>query len=168
LVLAEDGLDHLLQLLAPILVVERVLDAERVLARVRRRACPHDAPLDLHRISDLGRRQREDELGADGEIALALDGDAALRDAARVVAEQRPRRRVADGEANRETRVLAATHAAHRILRAMAASMLGQRLGRYELQEELGRGAMATVYRAVDTTLGRAVAVKVLHTFLVD
>ncbi|HJZ83715.1 MAG TPA: serine/threonine-protein kinase, partial [Polyangia bacterium] len=50
----------------------------------------------------------------------------------------------------------------------MAASMLGQKLGRYLLLEELGRGGMATVYRAEDTTLGRAVAIKVLHTFLVD
>jgi serine/threonine-protein kinase len=51
---------------------------------------------------------------------------------------------------------------------AMAASMLGQQIGRYRLIEELGRGGMATVYRADDPALGRAVAVKVLHRFLVD
>src|SRR5688500_11379529 len=35
--------------------------------------------------------------------------------------------------------------------------------GRYTLHEEIGRGGMATVYRATDTTLARQVAVKVLH-----
>jgi eukaryotic-like serine/threonine-protein kinase len=34
--------------------------------------------------------------------------------------------------------------------------------GRYALEEPLGRGGMATVYRGTDTVLGRAVAVKVL------
>lgn len=36
-------------------------------------------------------------------------------------------------------------------------------LGKYELQAELGRGAFATVYRALDTTLDRPVALKILH-----
>jgi hypothetical protein len=35
--------------------------------------------------------------------------------------------------------------------------------GRYELRRRLGRGGMADVYRAVDLSLGRAVAVKVFH-----
>jgi serine/threonine-protein kinase len=38
--------------------------------------------------------------------------------------------------------------------------------GRYVLDDELGRGAMATVYRATDTRLDREVAVKVLPTEL--
>ncbi|HEX7121405.1 MAG TPA: protein kinase, partial [Gemmatimonadaceae bacterium] len=35
--------------------------------------------------------------------------------------------------------------------------------GRYEIEAEIGRGGMATVYRAADLRHGRAVAVKVLH-----
>lgn len=35
--------------------------------------------------------------------------------------------------------------------------------GRYEIEDEIGRGGMATVYRAADRRHGRHVAVKVLH-----
>ncbi len=42
------------------------------------------------------------------------------------------------------------------------------RLEKYELIEELGHGAMATVYRARDRRLGREVAVKVIHRHLRD
>ena len=38
-----------------------------------------------------------------------------------------------------------------------------RRLGRYELQERLGRGGMAEVWKALDTQLQRYVAIKVLH-----
>ncbi len=40
--------------------------------------------------------------------------------------------------------------------------------GRYRLQQELGRGAAATVYLAHDETLGRQIAVKILHAELAD
>jgi len=42
-------------------------------------------------------------------------------------------------------------------------SQAGALPGRYVLQDEIGRGGMATVYRALDMTLDRSVAVKMLH-----
>ncbi|HEX8218331.1 MAG TPA: protein kinase, partial [Chloroflexia bacterium] len=41
-------------------------------------------------------------------------------------------------------------------------TFVGRRLGKYQLESLLGRGGMATVYRAHDTVLNRAVAIKVL------
>jgi serine/threonine protein kinase len=38
-----------------------------------------------------------------------------------------------------------------------------RRLGRYELQQRLGRGGMAEVWKALDTQLQRYVAIKILH-----
>lgn len=46
--------------------------------------------------------------------------------------------------------------------------LVGQKLGKYELQDHLGRGSMAHVYRAWHPVLNRAVALKVLHAHLVD
>ena len=42
------------------------------------------------------------------------------------------------------------------------------RLDKYDVQEEIGHGGMATVYRAIDPALGREVAVKVIHRHLRD
>src|SRR5690349_22953055 len=41
-------------------------------------------------------------------------------------------------------------------------------LGQYELQEQLGRGSMAEVWKAFDVQLHRYVAVKLLHASLQD
>ncbi len=41
--------------------------------------------------------------------------------------------------------------------------MIGTRLGQYEIIEELGRGGMATVYRAYQPSAGRYVAIKIIH-----
>ena len=43
---------------------------------------------------------------------------------------------------------------------------IAKNLGRYRLEEEIGRGGMAVVYRAFDTSLKREVAVKLLHPHL--
>src|SRR5450759_3137494 len=43
-------------------------------------------------------------------------------------------------------------------------AILGTLIGRrYRLDAEIGRGGMSTVYRAFDTVLERAVAIKIMH-----
>ncbi len=44
--------------------------------------------------------------------------------------------------------------------------MIGKELGKYRIVREIGQGGMATVYEAIDTTLERSVAVKILHPHL--
>lgn len=45
-------------------------------------------------------------------------------------------------------------------------TLIGQKIGKYQIVERLGRGGMAEVYKGYDENLERFVAIKVMHPFL--
>ena len=47
-------------------------------------------------------------------------------------------------------------------------NLSGQTLGKYRLEERLGQGAMAQVYRAVQPMIDRPVAIKLLHSHMAE
>jgi serine/threonine protein kinase/Tol biopolymer transport system component len=70
-----------------------------------------------------------------------------------------------DGELRDEVERLLAAHEEAGALepeRATSTGLVGRQLGGYRVMEEIGRGGMGRVYRAVDGALGREVAIKVL------
>jgi serine/threonine-protein kinase len=48
----------------------------------------------------------------------------------------------------------------------MEETLTGKTIGRYKIEERLGRGGMAEVYKGYQESLDRHVAIKVMHTFL--
>ena len=45
----------------------------------------------------------------------------------------------------------------------MAMSLIGRRLGNYDIQSKIGEGGMGLVYLGIHPQIGKKVAVKVLH-----
>jgi Tol biopolymer transport system component len=88
-------------------------------------------------------------------LASACGEDESLRhEVESLLAESRASWRVLDGSAMGV--------AAQLVSHVGNTSMLGRRLGVYELSGLLGAGGMGEVYRAFDTRLGREVAIKIL------
>jgi serine/threonine protein kinase len=112
------------------------------------------------RIEDLCHAALEqDPMARASFVATACGSDEALR---REVEALLAHAQTAEGFLSTPLEKLAA--------RALAdqggASLLGRRLGAYEIRAHLGSGGMGEVYRAHDTTLGRDVAIKILSAAL--
>ena len=50
----------------------------------------------------------------------------------------------------------------------MADSLIGKKIGKYQIVEHIGRGGMAEVYKAYQPALDRYVAIKLMHSFLAE
>ncbi len=51
---------------------------------------------------------------------------------------------------------------------SMTDTLVGKRIGKYEIIEQLGQGGMARVFKAYHSSLDRHVAIKLMHSFLVE
>src|SRR6476646_8913465 len=68
----------------------------------------------------------------------------------------------------RATAVRRACPIRHSTVLSFAAPMVGKTLGKYRIVEKIGRGGMGIVYRGVDETLDRQVAIKAISPELVE
>jgi eukaryotic-like serine/threonine-protein kinase len=112
-------------------------------------------PERFRQIERLFHEARTRPLGVRGAfLAEACGGDEALR---REVESLLAQPEFGPGVIDTGVRAMAADLAT-----APAASLIGRRLGVYEIRAVLGSGGMGEVYRARDTRLGRDVAIKIL------
>jgi Tol biopolymer transport system component len=96
-----------------------------------------------------------DEAAREAFVADACAGDEVLRREVESLLRQQ-------SQANGFLSEPALVGAAQRLATEFGRSLIGRKLGAYQIQSLLGAGGMGEVYRARDTTLGRDVAIKIL------
>jgi len=107
-----------------------------------------ETTLDIHAEDQIPSQESVEELDFDEDAATMLDVQQAEREPAAGPAESDR------GESPPEIKV------------GMEDMLTGQTLGPYRFTEKLGRGGMATVYKAFESGLDRYVAVKVMRQYL--